>query len=210
MIDPTSIPEAPAGNQYQCGDAAERLLQRWRQGERPEVDVFLAQAGPLPPEQVAAVLRIDQRQRWQAGERVPAEDYLRHHPAVGASAEAVVDLVYGEFLLRERLGERPDVDEYRHRFPDHAGALRAQIELHRVLAGGSETLPGLPPVGGEPARPEVPGYAILSELGRGGMGVVYQARQDGLNRIVALKVILAGPHAGEAELARFRAEAEAV
>jgi serine/threonine protein kinase len=58
--------------------------------------------------------------------------------------------------------------------------------------------------------PEVPGYKILRELGRGGMGVVYEALALGLRRKVALKMILAGAHIGPKDLARFRTEAELI
>src|SRR5262245_46874323 len=58
--------------------------------------------------------------------------------------------------------------------------------------------------------PSVPGYEILSELGRGGMGVVYQARQTRLNRLVALKMVLTGAHASPQQLDRFYQEARSV
>jgi hypothetical protein len=57
---------------------------------------------------------------------------------------------------------------------------------------------------------DVPGYEILAEIGRGGMGVVYKARHIRLDRLVALKMILAGAHASDDQIARFHIEARAV
>jgi hypothetical protein len=61
-----------------------------------------------------------------------------------------------------------------------------------------------------PALPVIDGYEMGELLGRGGMGLVFKARQKTLGRHVALKIVVSGAHAGAEELARFRTEAQAV
>jgi serine/threonine-protein kinase len=85
------------------------------------------------------------------------------------------------------------------------------FELHADIGRETELWnPGAGEVASQFDHINIPNYRILGELGRGGMGVVYKAEHNMLSRIVALKVILAGSHAGPEQVARFLTEARAV
>ena len=161
--------ETPASENPELREPDRELWRLWREGQRPDVRRFLAGAGDLALHQVAAVLAVDQRERWQSGERVPAEVYLQEHPTLQADVEKALELVYGEFLLREQLRETPAAEEFLQRFPQYAERLRQQLDLHRALtssrfdsdddsARGQETIrsPGRAVDAANPAWPAPP------------------------------------------------------
>ena len=144
-----------------------------------------------------------------------------------SSRERRLDALLADLLEAQRQGRAPGRDELLAAHPEFAAELAAflddQAALARVappapVAAAADTVsvsPGESQVGttGEPA----PGvnlrylgdYELLDEVARGGMGIVFKARQTSLNRLVAVKMILAGQFASADDVRRFRAEAEA-
>jgi serine/threonine protein kinase len=181
---------------------AQQLAQLWARGERPDVQHFLAAVGDLGPAGVWDVLLVDQRERWRLGERPNVENYLQLFPSLRAAPGGIVELARQEFWLRRDAGESPEVDEYLRRFPDCSELLRRTLRTSEAhcddfssstgeATGSVATLPtaGAPPVPEVLALPTIPGFDIVRELGRGGMGVVYQAYDRKRRSMVALKTM---------------------
>ncbi len=82
-----------------------RFLGLWHNGLRPDLEAFVRQHERLEAGDLAAILRADQRKRWRTGMRVPAEWYFERFPIVSDDPDVGLDLIHGEFVLRESLGE---------------------------------------------------------------------------------------------------------
>ncbi len=137
----------------------------------------------------------------------------------GGSRNDPLDAVIADYLQQVEAGAVPDREALLARHPDLAERLRAFFadydRLDRQagdlrLSDDPNRTVGDAETSGDPVRVRYFGdYELLEEIARGGMGVVYKARQTSLNRIVALKMILKGELATPLDVARFRLEAEA-
>jgi tetratricopeptide (TPR) repeat protein len=146
-------------------------------------------------------------------------------PADVSDLDQRLDDVIVAYLEEVEAGAAPDRREWLARHPELADGLAAffadqdktrhWIEPLREAARGAATAAGgldvtVSEADGRPAAPQATSfgdYELLDEIARGGMGVVYRARQKSLQRVVALKMVLLGPSAPPDELRRFRAEA---
>jgi hypothetical protein len=160
--------------------AVEQFESAWERGETPQLDLFLTDEQDLRPALTVELVIADLEYRLRAGELVRADDYLNRYPELCDGPGAAAELQAAE---DGRQGDRRATDT--------------------AVAGES-----IPPADGGPF-PAVPGYELLGELGRGGMGIVYKARQVAVDRAVALKMIRTDGPADADLVARFRTEAEA-
>jgi hypothetical protein len=126
--------------------------------------------------------------------------------------------VIADYLQAVERGETPDRQALLDAHPAFAHELAGYFDdldrMNRLAAPlylqGDPTIgPGADPRGRLPIVRYFGDYELEVEIARGGMGVVYRARQKSLNRIVALKMILSGQLASTSDVARFRGEAEA-
>ncbi|MFK8110567.1 MAG: protein kinase [Rubripirellula sp.] len=124
-------------------------------------------------------------------------------PTPNDSDTSSLESVMADYLERLEDGDSPDPSTYLQKHPEHASELQSFFRNHHWL--GESPAPEASPLIGTQIGP----YMIEDEIARGGMGIVYRAQQQGLDRPVALKLISSGVLAGNEERRRFRIEAEA-
>jgi hypothetical protein len=189
------------------------LRRRWRRGDLTRVEACLEQHPAVRgcAEAVLDLIEEEARLREEREEPIDEAEFVRRFPELAA-------------LLRRRFALHRAWAEGRFRPAEAITAAPPAAEAVTVPPAAvtrpgetgapedEESLEVIPVVEAVARRvlPRIPGYEVLEELGRGGVGVVYKARQTGFNRLVALKMLLAGAHAGPDEMERFHREAEAV
>lgn len=216
-------------------ELAESFERLWDGTTQPDLDEFLAKVGPLDPNQLCQFVRIDQAARWQRGDRRLAEDYLKRYPVLKADDECAVDLIYHEYLLREKGAEQVSLPEFLARFPEQATEVANQVNLHRALAlsvdngtrqgddgsmsvnsttvpDKSNSLAGSSTDSIKRAEKQhgFGRYELLEIVGTGSFGTVYRARDPELDRIVAIKIPRSGDLTSKLESERFLREARSV
>lgn len=132
-------------------------------------------------------------------------------PGQDVSVESLLGQAADEFTARCSRGEQPDIEEYAARYPQIAAIVREVFPALQATPAGAAPLDAadeLPP-GELPAAAVLGDYRLIREIGRGGMGVVYQAEQISLCRSVALKVLSFAAVLDSRRLQRFKNEAHA-
>ncbi len=143
---------------------------------------------------------------WREGDRISVEEFLSHHGSLELTTQGLFDLVLTEIQLKSEYGLNVNRTHYINRF----SKLKKQLEDYFLARPTNPQAKAVTVSIVDSKTPHIPGYELLQEIGRGGMGVVYKATQTSLNRPVALKVILSGSFASKEDHERFRREVEAI
>ncbi len=202
----------------------EELIERFEAAcaisPTPAIEDFLPSDSTSRLNVLVELIKLELEFEWRKpnGRRPSIDSYWQRFPELERHPDLIMDLIVEEYWVRKCVGEEPQHTEYAHRFPTHsielAPRLSEQDALFELEQSGpspmTNRLLAVPTQTVVPKNVHIPGYEVLEFVARGGMSLVYKARQVSLNRLVAIKFIRHGVFSSAEELQRFRLESESI
>jgi tetratricopeptide (TPR) repeat protein len=143
-----------------------------------------------------------QREDWQNGIRIPIAERLKAWEADCDDPANAAELIYQDILLQRDFGAAPNWDSVLRGFPQYAEQLQHLRDADEIVEAAFDSA--------DPRVAQPVGYELFEEVGRGGMGVVYRAREHSLDRMVAIKRIRGCTAGDDQAIGRFLKEAKSV
>lgn len=198
----------------QADPAAKDLVSKWECEPRPRIEDYLGQlTEPDHSRLLRQLLLVEWQLRLRSGESPTGDEYLARFPEHAGVIHEIAS--HASTKLDHRVGQsstdsnRPPPEFVRETPGDLKSPAGDSVSAFRDPNSTVDWNSGRKGTSPDEALPRLPGYEILSVLGRGGMGIVYQARDLQLKRMVALKMIRT-VSADDDHRLRFRREAEAI
>jgi WD40 repeat protein/serine/threonine protein kinase len=201
---PPTITDLPTEEWERLDRAVREFETAWNSGTAPDLADYAPDDPRLRALALAELVRVELELRLKnKDDGTRLEVYLSRFPELN-DPDRLTALAAWEFQLRSRHKPPALPDEYAKRFPHLAGRFSGWM-----MPTLTETAP--PKVADTgPRLPDIKGFQVIEELGRGGVGVVYRAKELQLGRDVAVKMIIAGAQAGPVTRDRLRNEATAL
>jgi hypothetical protein len=212
MSRPTNLASLADAEWGRLEDILESFEDAWRHAgaaaDKVDIGRFLPPADdPLRPVAIQELVKSDIEARWRRDIAVEVESYTKRFPELIQAGSVPVALLYEEYRVRQRFGDRIGIDVFQRRFPREFGELQQLLETHPVAVGASTTKtklapPTKPTSPSDPVTaqvlPTVSGYRLIHRINRGSFGDVWRAEAPG-GVEVALKIIYGSVAANQAQ-----------